>query len=139
MLKLQVYLATKSNWPSFDYLGQFFSIFLLVGIILVMAYLSYRLLSSSRHAGKNGTERNLQIIESIGVGVQTTVQIIRSGEKYFLLGVAKEKVTLLAELDKETLKLRTDKNILVNSPFDKVLKRILKKDIEKNEDKDEEA
>jgi flagellar protein FliO/FliZ len=130
-MHLPIYLTT--NWPSqLDSAGQFFSIFLMVAIVAVMAYLSFRLLSSSR-GGRRGLSRNLQIIESIGVGIQTSLQIVRCGEKYLLIGVTKERVTMLAEIPKEQLTLTEGKNLLADGAFDKVLKRFIKKDTDKDE------
>jgi flagellar protein FliO/FliZ len=104
----------------------------MVAIVAVMAYLSFRMISSSR-GGRRGASRNLQIIESIVVGIQTSVQIIRCGEKYLLIGVTKEQVTLLAEIPKEQLTLADGKNLLADGAFDKVLRRFIKKDTDKDE------
>jgi flagellar protein FliO/FliZ len=127
----QIYLTT--NWPSqLDSVGQFFSIFLMVAIVALMAYFSYRMMSSSR-GGRRSASRNLQIIESIGVGIQSSVQIVRCGETYLLIGVTKEQVTMLAEIPKEQLTLTEGKNMLAGGAFDNVLKRFIKKDTDKDE------
>ncbi len=137
MAYLQIFLNSQDDWPdSLDYLGQFFLIIIMIVIIGLMAYLSFKLMSASRLGGKLGAMRNLQIIESIGVGVQSSVQIVRGGDKYYMLGVTKEHITFLTEVDKETLKLPEVKNPLENNPFDKVLKRFIKRDVEKDTEND---
>lgn len=129
----KAYISVLSSWPELDVLGQFFSIIVLVAIVGLLAYLSIRLLSASRNMGKYGANRNLQIIEGLGVGIQSSVQIIRSGDKYFLIGVTKEKITFLTELDKDSVKLHETKNILTDNNFSNILKRFVKKDNENND------
>ncbi|MDR1663301.1 MAG: flagellar biosynthetic protein FliO [Clostridiales bacterium] len=106
--------------------GQFLYILLLVAFVAVLAYFSTKLLAMSRGGKFRSTKRNLEVIESIGVGAQSVVQIVRAGEKFYLIGVTKESVSLLAELDAETLDIDERSGGLPEKAFSNILKRFIK-------------
>lgn len=87
-----------NNWSStFGMLGQFFFLIIIFVIILFLAYLSTKWIARAKIS--NGRNRNLHIIESVSVGIQGTVQLVKAGERFFLIGVTKEKITFLSEVD----------------------------------------
>jgi flagellar protein FliO/FliZ len=83
--------------------GQFLYILLLVVLVSVLAYYSTRWIASARF-GRLG-KRNLEIVESIGVGAQAFVQLIRVGKKYVLVGITRTQVSPLYELSEEDIEL----------------------------------
>ena len=119
-------LLSQNNWPDFSMMGQFFSILFMLLIVSVMAYLATKLLARSGRI-KSG-KRNLEVMESAGVGVQAMVQIIRAGGCYYLVGVTKERVSILAELDKDQLNLIESDKFGAETPFDKLLQRFMNRD-----------
>lgn len=120
-------LYAQSNWPLSKYLGQFFYFILIVAFVGLLAYYSTKLLASSRTIRKRSSKRNLEVIENLTVGAQAMTQIVRVGEQYFFIGVTKENVTLLAELDKSQLNITDIEKLDVENSFDKVLKRFIKR------------
>jgi flagellar biogenesis protein FliO len=52
-----------------------------------------------------GGRRNLEILESMGVGPQSFVHVLRVGGQYMLIGVTRGQVNLLSELDESRLVL----------------------------------
>jgi flagellar protein FliO/FliZ len=115
-------------------IGQFFYILLLLAFVVLLAYYSTRLMAASR-GGRLGAKRNMQIVEGIGVGVNATVQIVRVGERYYLLGVTKESVTLLTPLDESQIAFPSPQTHAVNIPFNKIFDKIMKREAEaKNQD-----
>jgi flagellar protein FliO/FliZ len=119
--------------------GQFFYIFLLVIIVALLAYYSTRLLASSRNIGRRGRKRNIIIVESIGVGMNAIVQVIKVGEKYFLIGVTKEQVNILAEIEESEIIITEPMNIKMDIPFKNILERYIKKENNSNEARDDES
>ena len=117
-------LLIQNNWPDFSMMGQFFSILLMVLIVAGMAYFSTKLLA--RGGRIRSAKRNLEVTESAGVGTQAMVQIIRAGNRYYLVGVTKERVSMLAELDEEQLTLTVPDS--TETPFDKLLQRFMNRD-----------
>ena len=84
-----------AGWPTTSDVGRFFYILILVVFVALLAYWSTKLIASARVGKLRSGKRNLEVLESIGVGVQAAVQIIRAGEQFFLIGVTKEKISML--------------------------------------------
>ena len=70
-------------------------------VIMYLAYRASKLVGGSRFGGKKG--KNIDLVESRAVGINSGVQLIKVGTGYFLIGVTRDKITLLSEIDKETL------------------------------------
>ena len=107
----------------------------MVVFVALLAYYSIRMVGKTRGMRPKGT-KNLELIEVIGLGAQCTAQIIRAGGQYFLVGVTKERISKLAELDESQINL-PEPSALGNS-FDKLLQRFLNKDKDASEDKKDE-
>jgi flagellar biogenesis protein FliO len=115
------------DWSaSVDVLGQFFYIFFIFAIVILLFLFCARWFASIRYGGKG---KNLRVIESCAVAPQSYVQILQAGGRLFLIGVAKDRVSLVAEITGESL------NTAADAPsFEKYLRRYLSpKDTEKKE------
>ncbi|MCL2752628.1 MAG: flagellar biosynthetic protein FliO [Defluviitaleaceae bacterium] len=99
--------------------------------VVLLAYFSLRLIGRARGGVK--ADRNIKIIEAIGVGVQSTIQLIKVGDKFFLIGVSRGNIVSLGEVDAESVTIEQGKNPSYVS-FDKVLSKILPK--KKGEEQD---
>ena len=77
-------------------MGQFLLVIIVFVFVLYIAYVTAKWIGSSK-GFRRGT--NIEVIESTSVGFQNTVCIVKTAGKYFLVGVTKENVTLLSELD----------------------------------------
>ncbi|MBO4900751.1 MAG: flagellar biosynthetic protein FliO [Lachnospiraceae bacterium] len=53
-----------------------------------------------------GSDSNIQLIDSQAIGTGKYIQIVRLGDRYFALAVSKDNVTLISELDKDSLVIR---------------------------------
>ena len=117
-MSLNVTLLIAENWPATMSASQFFSImptaFLMAGtqfwfwfrfigatvFVSLLAYYVLKLMGGARaRQFSRASGRNLQLIDSISVGVGTSIQIIKAGEKYLVISVNKESVTLLTEVE----------------------------------------
>lgn len=104
---LQSQIESESNWSSaFGMIGQFFLLIVVFVAILFLAYFSTKWVASMRM----GARKNdfMRLISSMPVGGNNSVQLIKVGEKYYLIGVSKENITYLTEI--------TDINIPENLP-----------------------
>lgn len=118
-------LETKNNWPdSLAWIGQIFFLIFLVVVVVLLAYLTTRMLGTARLTKRSG---NIRIVESIAVGYQSSVQLMKAGSSYILIGVTKEKITFLTEVDKDSLLLGDETQGINNIPFEKVINKYLKK------------
>jgi flagellar protein FliO/FliZ len=102
--------------------GSFFYILLVLAFIILFCYFILRLMG--RVKGRGGASGNLQLVESILVGSQNMVQLVRAGDKYLVIGVTKEHITLLVELDESQIRPIEPLPPLKDS-FKKILERYL--------------
>lgn len=70
--------------------------------VLALTYLTTRWMAGCQK--ERGNNRNLRVIESMGIGNGNLLSIVQAGDKYLLVAVGKDKVTMLMQLDKEEIK-----------------------------------
>ncbi|MCM1282116.1 MAG: flagellar biosynthetic protein FliO [Muribaculaceae bacterium] len=70
--------------------------------VLGITYLVTRWMGGFQKA--RGSNRNLRIVETIGVGNNKMISIVEAGTKYLVVSIGKDEVHLLAELTKEELR-----------------------------------
>ena len=138
-------LLYAKNWPATMSASQFFSImpfsFLMAGtqfwfwfrfigatiFVALLAYYVLRLMGGARARQFRRTSGNLQLIDSVSVGVGTTIQIVKAGEKYLVIAVNKERVTLLTEVSELEFAEESVSNFDPSQvPFGTVLARFMK-------------
>ena len=106
----------------------FFAMFRFVaatGFVAILAYYVTKKMAGSNAIGRKST--NISVIESVNVGGQAAVKLLKAGEKYLVLGVTRERVCLLSEIDKEQIiEPQAPDFSNLNTPFGKVLSRFVK-------------
>jgi len=128
------------SWPASAMIGQFFRIILATVIVAAMAYFATKLLAISKGRARSTSKGNLSVVESIAVSSTSMVQLVKAGDKYLIIGVTKEKITLLTELNSnEVVEPEIQDLSAVTEPFNKVLSKFLPKarDGQGNEDSNE--
>ena len=50
-------------------------------------------------------KRNIQVIETFRLTTNKYIQIIKTGEKYLVIGIGKDTITMLTELSEEEIQL----------------------------------
>jgi len=107
-------------------LGQLIRIILAFAVVLLLAYYATRFLGASGRLSR-ARKPNLRVLEAITISQQNSVQLVRAGSKHLLLGVSKERVTLLAELDETELDVsQYAQTAAPVPPFEKVLGKLMK-------------
>jgi flagellar biosynthetic protein FliO len=112
-----------------DWLNIFGVVFAL-GFVLFLAYFSVRLMGRARM----GRSRNVKVIEGVALSPQNTVQLVQAGDKYFLIGVSRTGITLIGEVNAESVTVSPE--VLPEMPFEKYLTNFLsrkKKDDDNND------
>ncbi len=121
---------TEVNWSnSFASIGQFFYLLLIFSFVIILAYYSTRFIASSRFSSrylKKGSA-NINIIETAFVGQQSSIQLVKVGEKYFIIGVTKEQINYLTEVSKEDVVIAEEQEQINRIPFEKYLNQFLPK------------
>jgi len=88
----------EGDWFSIlGMIGQFFLLIIVFGVILFLAYIFTKWFASIKMGARNNSF--LKLISSMPVGGGNSVQLIKVGEKYFLIGVSKENITCITEID----------------------------------------
>lgn len=88
---------------SLDSFVQFITILLLFLFVLVITYVVTRWVSGIQKVQMTG--KNMELVETMRISNSKYLQIIRAGEKYLVIAVCKDTVTMLAELTADEVSL----------------------------------
>ena len=94
-----------------DSVVRLITVFLLFLFVLGITYFTSRYVAGFQK--KRMGSANIEVIEAARISPNTVVEIIRAGNRYLLIAVAKDSVTMLGELDAKELAFSGDG---VNSP-----------------------
>lgn len=89
-----------------DSIGQFITV-----LILFVGVLALTALTTKWIAGYQKTQmsnRNMEMIETMRIGNNKYIQILRIGKKYIAVAHGKDTITMLSEIPKEDLSLEDD-------------------------------
>lgn len=86
---------------SLDSFVQFITILLLFFFVLVITYVVTRWVSGIQKVQMTG--KNMELVETMRISNSKYLQIIRVGEKYLVIAVCKDTVTMLTELSPEEI------------------------------------
>jgi len=111
--------AGTANW------GQLLSLLFSLVLVVVAAIWVTRLVATQRMGG--GSARNLRIVESLGLGGQTHLSIVKVGTKHVLVGITKEGINYLCDVDATELNLEQVANNSANQ-FAGLLNKYLKRE-----------
>ena len=125
------------NAPTLNTVGRFFYVLILLLFIVLLAWFSIKLMARARSGRFGGGKKNLEIVESANTGVGAYIQIIRAGDKHIVIGVTREHVTMLTEIDGGSLKFNEPRMLLKAGSFENVFKRLMKGKIEDDVPDDE--
>ena len=96
--------------------------------VIFLAYFSLRLMGRARGVRSSG---NVKVVEATSVGFQNTVQLVRAGDKFFLIGVSRTGITLIGEVNADAINIET--KAMPDMSFDKYLSKFFNKDKKDND------
>jgi flagellar protein FliO/FliZ len=99
-------------------------IILVTAFVSLLAYYVIRLMGGARMHGRAASARNLRIIEVISVGAGATVQLVRAGTAYLVIGVSRVGITALGSLTADEI-TEIEQASPVGAPFAKILERFM--------------
>ena len=82
--------------------ARLFTVILIFVLVLALTYGTTRYIARFQKQQIDTT--NIEIMETSRIAPNKYLQIVRAGDKYILLAVCKDTVTMLSELDPDTLK-----------------------------------
>lgn len=106
--------------------GRIFTVFgtlLLFVVILYLAYLTTKMIGKRYSLGNTGN-KNLKILDNMGIGQDKSLAIVEAGGKTVLIGISREHIEYICDVDKTQL-VKDDKSQNPASAFE--FAEILKK------------
>lgn len=85
---------------------QFITILLLFLFVLVITYVVTRWVSGIQKIQMTG--KNMELVETMRISNSKYLQIVRTGEKYLVVAVCKDTVTMLTELSADEISLGSE-------------------------------
>lgn len=116
---ISVLLGTSS-------VAQFFTVLLLFLFIVVLAYFSARWMGKMQ-GGMMTSNKNIQVLETMRLSNTKYIQILRVGKKYVAIAVAKDTVTMLAELEEDDIDFPNTGETVPMESFKEILKKLKNK------------
>ena len=83
------------------------------------------------------TSGNMEVVETTRIAPNKYLQIVRAGDRYFVIALGKDTITMLAEIEPEQLKLRKDAEGDIQPIDFKAILEKAKNSRKKQADKDE--
>jgi flagellar protein FliO/FliZ len=124
-------ILMSSSWESFI---QLLGALVIFAFVLVITYLATRWMGGLQKT--HSSNKNLRIIETIGVGNNKYISIVEVGTVYLVVSVGKEEVHLLTEISKDDLKdlsFEDEGNMNLQDTFAGILKKVKDKVPEKQD------
>ena len=96
---------------SFQNVMQLIGVVLIFLIVLALTYFTARWIGGYQQI--NMKNKNLQILESIKIGTNKFICLVKAGEIYLVVAVGKDEITMLAQLTEEQLSVAPSLNTYV--------------------------
>lgn len=106
--------------------------------ILYLAYITTKFIGK-RYSVNGKSFKNLKVIETIAVGPDRQLMIVKTAGKYLLLGATPQNISLITELDQRQITDMVSDEVTQPMSFTEALKKVtkdklLKKDTDFNEE-----
>ena len=124
-------ISDVTSWTPMPTILQFLYLLVIFGVVVFLAFYTTKWIAKVKISKGGGRNSNVRIIDSVSVGQQGQVHLLKAGNQYILIGVTKERITYLSDVDPEELHIRAEPAEEYMA-FDKIMKRMLpgKKDKE---------
>ena len=112
-----------------------FTLLLVFALVLVMAYFATRFVAKYQGNALNN-KSNIRVVESFRIDGNKVIAIIKIGEGYYAVALAKETVTLIDKLNPDELNnLKADSTLESNKfDFKDILSQVKNKNSKDNSD-----
>lgn len=105
---------------------QLITVLIIFALVLATTYWTTKWIGGIQKNNMKGT--NIELIECMRIGQNQFIEIARIGNKYLLLGVSKDTITMLCEVSGDDLKIDIENSELQNNveSFQKLLEKAKK-------------
>ena len=91
-----MFLSGADTWV------QFFTVLLIFILVLALTYFVTRFIAGYQK-GQLAGKHNMEVIDTFKIAQTKYIQIVRIADKYLAIGVCKDTMTVLTELDKDQI------------------------------------
>lgn len=116
---MSILLTSTSTLESF---GQLIKVLLIFVFVLAMTYYVTRWIGGYQKTHSCG--KNLKLVETMNLGSNKMISIVRAGSKYLVVAVGKEEMSLLAELSADEVQDLTDNATVTQESFQEVFNKL---------------
>lgn len=120
------------NYSIVSSVSQLLTVLLIFIFVLVLTYWTTRLAGNYKRQQMSG--KNIQVMETVSISASKYLQIIKIGSKYFVIGVSKDTITYLCEINEEELDFSNNNG--AGESFKSILEK-LKKSRQVNDSEEE--
>lgn len=120
------------NYSIVSSVSQLLTVLLIFIFVLVLTYWTTRLAGNYKRQQMSG--KNIQVMETVSISASKYLQIIKVGSKYFVIGVSKDTITYLCEINEEELDFSNNSG--AGESFKSILEK-LKKSRQVNDSEEE--
>lgn len=96
-------MNTLSVIPQWESFAQLITVLIIFLIVLAMTYLTTRWIAN--YQKEYNINHNIEVIETFKLTTNKYIQIVKAGDKYLVIGICKDSITMLSELPKDQVKL----------------------------------
>ena len=133
---MSIFLMVKRG--TFDSFLNIVSLVLIFVVILFLAYITAKI--AAKYQGNINSKSNMKIIESIRVGGNKYLSIVKIGDDYYAIGVGKDEINLIDKLDSNNVYTsfydkNVDQGIEFKELFSNIRRQHDKKKVETYNDK----
>lgn len=118
MIELAV---TSSRIEAF---AQFFTVLVIFIFVLALTYFATRYVGNFQK--KRMTDGNIQVLETLKLSNTKYLQIVKAGNKCFVIAVCKDTITYLCDLNEEDLVFKNTSTELKSENFRAILEKFKK-------------
>lgn len=116
---MSILLTSTSTLESF---GQLIKVLLIFVFVLAMTYYVTRWIGGYQKTHSCG--KNLKLVETMNLGSNKMISIVRAGSKYLVVAVGKEEMSLLAELSADEVQDLTDNATVTQESFQEIFNKL---------------
>ncbi|MBQ8199528.1 MAG: flagellar biosynthetic protein FliO [Lachnospiraceae bacterium] len=85
---------------------QLFTAIIIFVFVLFITFWTTRFIA--KYQKQTMTSGNMEVVETTRIAPNKYLQIVRVGDRYFVIGIGKDTITMLSEIEAEQLNLKTD-------------------------------
>lgn len=103
-------------------IGQFIVSVFILAVVIVLCYFTTKFIANYQKGVVS--KGNIEILEAKSLGNNKYIEIVRIGEECFAIGVAKDNITFISKVDRDTLKIEQPQANKTKESFSQLLDKL---------------